>query len=211
MTTVLIVDDHPLFRRGVRQLLEMDGDMECVGEAADGETALALARAHMPELILLDLQMAGMDGLATLRALHEAEVSGRVVMLTVSDSDEDVIAALRDGADGYLLKDMEPEEMLERIRAAAAGEMVLSDRLTRVLATAVAGPRDRDAARLASLTGREHDVLRALARGLSNKVIARQLSVSEGTVKVHVKNLLKKLGLKSRVQAAVWAVNQGLR
>ncbi|MCS4502668.1 Nitrate/nitrite response regulator protein NarL [wastewater metagenome] len=211
LTRVLIVDDHPLFRRGVRQLLEMDPSLKCVGEAADGETAVRLACEHEPDLVLLDLQMEGMDGLATLRALREHDRHARVIMLTVSDSEDDVMAALRDGADGYLLKDMEPEDMLERIREAATGKLVLSDRLTRLLATAITGGRDHDSARLAELTSREREVLGGIAQGLSNKLIARRLDVSEGTVKVHVKNLLRKLGLKSRVQAAVWAVNQGLR
>ncbi|MGD8429727.1 MAG: two-component system response regulator NarL [Ectothiorhodospiraceae bacterium] len=210
-TTVLIVDDHPLFRRGVRQLLDMEPTLRCTGEASNGSEALEMAQAEEPDLILLDLHMAGMDGLEALRALRDAEIHCRIVMLTVSDSDDDVVAALRAGADGYLLKDMEPEDLLERIRQAAAGEMVLSDQLTRVLATAVAGQRGTGADRLATLTSRERDVLTALAKGLSNKLIAKRLDISEGTVKVHVKNLLKKLGLRSRVQAAIWAVNEGLR
>jgi two-component system, NarL family, nitrate/nitrite response regulator NarL len=206
-TQILIVDDHPLFRRGVVQLLAMEPELEVAGEARDGEEAVARAKELDPDLILLDLNMRGIGGLEALRRLRAEGVDARIVMLTVSDSDEDVVAALRAGADGYLLKDMEPEQLLERVKQAAVGKMVLSDQLTSVLATALAGPRTAGADELASLTGREMDILRCLARGLSNKMIARELDISEGTVKVHVKNLLKKLGLRSRVEAAVWAVN----
>lgn len=208
-TTVLVVDDHPLFRRGVRQLLELTPGLACAGEASDGGQALALACEDEPDLILMDLQMRGMDGLTAIAALREAGVQCRIVVLTVSDSDEHVVAALRAGADGYLLKDMEPEALQESIREAAEGELVLSERLTGVLARAVQG-RDPGAEGLAQLTPRERAALGGLARGLSNKRIAQELSVSEGTVKVHVRNLLRKMGLRSRVEAAVWAVQHGI-
>jgi len=210
-TPVLIVDDHPLFRRGVRQLLEMDAALSVAGEATDGQAALDIASREAPALILMDLNMARMDGLDALRALREAGVESRIVMLTVSDAEEDVIAALRAGADGYLLKDMEPEDLLAAIKEAAEGQMAISPRLAGLLARALSGPRatpGEDA--LATLTARERETLRALARGLSNKLIARRLAISEGTVKVHVKHVLKKLGLRSRVEAAVWAVNHDL-
>lgn len=211
---VLVVDDHPLFRRGVRQLLAMEPSLECVGEASGGEEALALARELVPDLILLDLKMAGMDGLEVLGALRDSGVGARIVLLTVSDQDEDVVAALRGGADGYLLKDMEPEELLAQLRDAAAGDLAVSQRLTRTLARVMARDEhsEQDPARalLARLTPRERRVLRALARGASNKEIARQLGVTEGTVKVHMRNLLRKTGLHSRVEAAVWAVQQGV-
>jgi two-component system nitrate/nitrite response regulator NarL len=207
---VLIVDDHPLFRRGVRQLLDMDDQLAVAGEAADGETALALAETEGPDMILLDVGMSTMDGLETLRRLRAVDRETRVVMLTVSDSDEDVIAALRAGADGYLLKDMEPEALLSRLREAATGEMVVSERLGRTLAAALGGREDDTAAQLAQLTGREHGILMGMARGLSNKQIANEAGISDGTVKVHVKSVLRKLGFNSRVQAAIWAVNRGL-
>lgn len=209
-TRVLIVDDHPLFRRGVQQLLAMEPDLLAVGEGRSGNEAVELALALDPDLILLDLNMAGMGGLEALRALRAAEVQCRIVMLTVSDHEDDVVAALRAGADGYLLKDMEPEELLARIKQAADGVMVLSEQLTRVLAAAVSGRREEPGAGLGSLTGRERDILGYLAHGLSNKMIGRELDIAEGTVKVHVKNVLKKLGLRSRVEAAVWAVNHQL-
>ncbi len=209
-TNILIVDDHPLFRRGVRQLLELDPDLQVAGEARDGNEALQIAKSLDPDLILLDLNMRGMGGLETLRRLRAEGVVTRIVVLTVSDSDEDVVAALRAGADGYLLKDMEPEQLLELVKQAALGKMVLSEQLTSVLASAISGPQTASADALGKLTGRELDMLRCLARGLSNKMIARDLDITEGTVKVHVKNLLKKLGLRSRVEAAVWAVNHNI-
>lgn len=209
-TRILIIDDHPLFRRGVQQLLAMDPELECIGEGKSGEEAVRLAEELDPDLILLDLNMAGMGGLEALRAMRDAGVTCRVVMLTVSDHDEDVIAALRAGADGYLLKDMEPEELLARIRQAANGQMVLSAQLTGVLAAALSGHRAPSDGQAENLTAREKDIIRCLAHGLSNKMIARELDIAEGTVKVHVKNLLKKLNLRSRVEAAVWAVNHKL-
>ncbi|WP_129141791.1 two-component system response regulator NarL [Modicisalibacter coralii] len=208
---ILIVDDHPLFRRGVRQLLEMDPALAVAGEAADGEAALEAAVRLEPALILMDMNMARLDGLGALKALREADVEARIVMLTVSDAEEDVVAALRAGADGYLLKDMEPEDLLAAIKEAAEGQMAISPRLAGLLARALSGPRAAPGEDvLASLTAREGEILRALARGMSNKLIARRLTISEGTVKVHVRNLLKKLGLRSRVEAAVWAVNHDL-
>ncbi|MCP1673530.1 DNA-binding NarL/FixJ family response regulator [Natronocella acetinitrilica] len=205
---VLVVDDHPLLRRGVEQLLELEADFEHVGEASSGEDALPLARETRPDLILLDLDMRGLGGVATLAALREAGVNARVVMLTVSDRSADVVAALRAGADGYLLKDMEPEQLLERLRQVAAGGMVVSERLAGALAQALQPPSKPHNGE-DHLTGREQEILGHIARGLSNKMIARELDVTEGTIKVHVKNLLKKLGLRSRVEAAVWAVNRG--
>ncbi|HKJ94431.1 MAG TPA: two-component system response regulator NarL [Gammaproteobacteria bacterium] len=206
---IVIVDDHPLFRRGVRQLLDLEPQFTCVGEASSGDEALELAAHAKPDLILLDMQMAGLDGLATLRKLREAGTSSRVIMLTVSDHDEDLVAALRLGADGYLLKDMEPEELLERLRDAAGGRTVVSPRLGDALASSVAGHRRREAD-AETLTSREREVLAALGRGLSNKMIARQFDISEGTAKVHVKNVMRKLGLHSRTEAAIWAINHDM-
>jgi two-component system nitrate/nitrite response regulator NarL len=213
--TVLIVDDHPLFRRGVAQLLAMDPEIELVGEAADQAGALALARAHEPDLILLDLNLKGESGIDILSALKEEDAGRRVVMLTVSDAPDDLMQAIRTGADGYLLKDMEPEHLLESLRQALTGKTVISDALAGRLAAALraeaqdgARKADRD---LALLTEREQSVLRCLAEGQSNKLIARTLAITEGTVKVHVKHLLKKLNFRSRVEAAVWATQLGLR
>lgn len=213
--TVLVVDDHPLFRRGVRQLLSMADGIHVVGEAGNRAEALELARRHEPDLILLDLNLKGESGLDILTALKEEDPSRRVVMLTVSDAPDDLIGAIRAGADGYLLKDMEPEDLLARVREALSGTTVIGEALAARLASALrqearestrTPPRD-----LKELTERERAVLRCIADGQSNKVIARALSITEGTVKVHVKNLFKKLGFRSRVEAAVWATETGLK
>ncbi|HRF44417.1 MAG TPA: two-component system response regulator NarL, partial [Candidatus Competibacteraceae bacterium] len=174
--------------------------------AGDGQRGLALALRQRPDLILLDLNMRGLSGLETLKALKAADLDSRVIILTVSDSEEDVVAALRSGADGYLLKDMEPEEMLHSLKTAAQGRIALGERVSAILADALrheSQPRPADDGRL---TDRERETLTLIAAGYSNKLIARQLKITEGTVKVHVKHLLRKLNLSSRVEAAVWAV-----
>ena len=206
--TILLVDDHPLLRKGLRQLIEFEDELSVIGEASDGKTALELAKEHDPDLIVLDLNMQGMDGLETLRAMRNADVTSRIIMLTVSDSDEDVVCAITYGADGYLLKDMDPEKILEKLKEAALGKMVISEKLTHVLAGAIRGGSDKKSNILAKLTSREHEILKLIAKGMSNKLIARELDISDGTVKVHVKHVLKKLDLNSRVEAAVWMVNQ---
>lgn len=206
--SILLVDDHPLLRKGLRQLIEFEDELEVIGEASDGKTAVELAIEHEPDLIVLDLNMQGMDGLETLRAMRNADVSSRIIMLTVSDSDEDVVCAITYGADGYLLKDMDPEKILEKLKEAALGKMVISEKLTHVLAGAIRGGSDKKSNVLAKLTSREHEILKLIAKGMSNKLIARELDISDGTVKVHVKHVLKKLDLNSRVEAAVWMVNQ---
>jgi two-component system nitrate/nitrite response regulator NarL len=208
VNTVLLVDDHPLLRKGVSQLLELEDDIEVVGEAANGAEALHLAQELDPDLILLDLSMKGMDGIETLTALREADVTAHVVVFTVSDDRSDVISALKSGADGYLLKDVEPEELVEHIRQACSGKMVLSEQLAEVLALSFRGGRETSGADLNSLTRREMQILKFIAEGLSNKLIGRKLNIAESTVKVHVKHLLKKLGFRSRVEAAVWMVEQ---
>lgn len=207
-STIMLVDDHPLLRKGLKQLLAFEDDLDVIAEASNGADALLIAEEQDPDLIILDLHMQGMDGLETLTKLRDAGVTSRIVMLTVSDSDEDVLAAISQGADGYLLKDTEPDQLLEQIKLALSGKMVLSEAVTQVLAAAIRRPAVRPASELDSLTGREVEILQCIAKGMSNKVIARELDISDGTVKVHVKHLLKKLGLRSRVEAAVWMVNQ---
>lgn len=209
--SVVVIDDHPLFRKGVCQLLALDDAFRVVGEAGDGERGVELVRSLDPDLVLLDLNMKGMDGIATLAAIKADMPHVRVIMLTVSDARDDLTAAIRTGADGYLLKDTDPEQVVERLKRGMAGELVVSDALAGALMQALRaqvrggdgrGGGDDPAA---SLTERERDILRALAAGRSNKLIARELAIAEGTVKVHVKNVLRKLGLRSRVEAAVWA------
>jgi len=202
---VLIVDDHPLFRKGLAQLLQMIPGVALVGEAAGGAEGLALARELQPDLILLDLNMRDMTGHEMLRALRAAGNEARVVMITVSDRASDLVAALQAGADGYLLKDMEPEAMLAALRDIAGGRIVVSEQLTHVLAAVLRGGA-RPARAAAGLTEQELRILEKIAAGLSNKLIGRELDIAEGTVKVHVKHILRKLELRSRVEAAVWAV-----
>ena len=206
--SIMLVDDHPLLRKGLQQLIELSDDLELVAQAGSGAEAIKLGEELDPDLILLDLNMQGMDGLETLEKLRGVGVTSRIVMLTVSDADEDVIAAISRGADGYLLKDMEPDELLTQIERALQGKMVMSEAVTQALATAIRKPQPNNEAKLDSLTGRELEILKLIAKGLSNKLIARELDISDGTVKVHVKHLLKKLGLRSRVEAAVWMINQ---
>lgn len=202
--SIVVIDDHPLFRRGVADLIAMSPRLEIVGAASSGDEGVELVNRLRPDLVLLDLNMKGMSGIETLKAIKALDSDSRVVMLTVSDSEEDVVAALRAGADGYLLKDMEPEEILAQLVQAAEGRLAIGANLTESLARAL---RDRPSPQpLESLTAREREVLRLLAAGKSNKLIANQLDIAEATVKVHVKSLLKKLRMRSRVEAAVWAV-----
>jgi two-component system nitrate/nitrite response regulator NarL len=208
---LLVIDDHPLFRKGVLQLIAFDPRLVAVGEASSGDEGIALALREKPDLTLLDLNMKGKNGIETLKALRAAGVESRVVMLTVSDQSEDVVAAIRAGADGYLVKDMEPEDLLASIQGALYGRMVVSERLAARLAEAMRQEARAATRGVDALTERELAILRCLAAGLSNKLIGRELDITEGTVKVHVKNLLRKLNFRSRVEAAVWAHEQGLR
>ena len=206
--TLLIVDDHPLFRKGVVQLVNSTGRFSLVGEASSGAEGIDLAYTHQPDMILLDLNMKDMSGIDVLKVLKAADLDSRVIMLTVSDQQEDLVSALRAGADGYLLKDMEPEDLVAHLEDAARGQMVLSPALAGLLAHALRqGSKPKTPAE-AGLTEQEEKMLERIATGKSNKLIARELSITEGTVKVHVKHLLKKLNLKSRVEAAVWAVER---
>ena len=202
--TILLIDDHPMLRTGVKQLISMAPDITVVGEASNGEQGIELAESLDPDLILLDLNMPGMNGLETLDKLREKSLSGRIVVFSVSNHEEDVVTALKRGADGYLLKDMEPEDLLKALHQAAAGEMVLSEALTPVLAASLRANRATTERDVNQLTPRARDILKLIAQGLPNKMIARRLDITESTVKVHVKHMLKKMKLKSRVEAAVW-------
>ena len=203
---VLVIDDHPLFRKGVCQLLALESGYTIVGEAASGMEGVDLAKAHDPDLILLDLNMKGMNGLETLRALRDMEIDARIIILTVSNAPDDLIAAIRAGADGYLLKDNDPADILKLITHAMTGQTAISPELTSLLATSLRQESVVENRSHANLTEREMAILKCLAVGKSNKVIARDLDIMESTVKVHIRNLLKKLKFRSRVEAAVWAV-----
>lgn len=205
-TRVLIIDDHPLFRRGVRQLLALDDNFTVIGEAAGGQEGIGLAKQHGPDLILLDLNMKGIDGLETLRTLRDLGCDARIILLTVSNAPEDLMAAIRAGSDGYILKDNDPEDILRMISNVMQGQNVISPELTSLLTSALREESVTENRNHASLTERETAILKCLSAGMSNKLIARELDIMESTVKVHIRNLLKKLKFRSRVEAAVWAV-----
>ena len=211
---VLVVDDQPLIRAGFHKMVEARPDLEVVGEAADGAEAVAQARRLGPDVVLMDVRMPTMDGLEATRQLAGPGVANptKVLILTTFDLDEYVYEALRAGASGFLLKDAPPEELAAAIRVIAAGEALLAPSVTRRLIQRFAdqpAPKAVDAKALERLTDRETEVLRLLARGLSNAQIAAELVVSETTVKSHVAHLLMKLGLHDRVQAVVLAYETG--
>ncbi|WP_233115941.1 two-component system response regulator NarL [Aggregatibacter actinomycetemcomitans] len=195
---VLIIDDHPLMRRGIKQLVELEEGFEVVGGAGNGTEGINLALQTSPDLIILDLNMKGLSGLDTLKALRAEGVDARIVILTVSDAKNDIFTSIDAGADGYLLKDTEPDTLLSQLKRIARGEVILSDSIKNLLL-------ERQSAQepIYSLTDREMGVLRLIATGLSNKQIAGQLFISEETVKVHIRNLLRKLNVHSRVAATV--------
>ncbi len=206
--SVLLIDDHTLFRSGIRSLLQRNPQFDVVGEAADGVEGIKRAKQLKPQVVLLDLNMPGMSGLETLQLLLQDCPDSAVVMLTVSEDALDLSAALKAGASGYLLKNIDTEYLVRAVRRAAAGETVVAEAMTgKLVAQLQAGTRASEpASDLDRLTPREKEILDCLARGESNKVIARALDLSESTVKIHVQNVLKKLNLSSRVQAAVFAV-----
>lgn len=207
---VLLVDDHKLFRSGVKALLARQSDIEVVGEAADGLDGVQQARQLRPDIILLDLHMPGVSGREAVKTLSEELPEIRVLMLTVSEDAEDLLETLHAGAAGYLLKNIDAEYFVDAIRRAAAGDSVVSPEMTGKL---VAGLKRKAAAPLPDkdlLSAREREILAALARGASNKELAREFELAESTVKIHVQNILRKLKLTSRVQAAVYAVEHGM-
>jgi len=207
---VLLIDDHALFRAGLQSLLERR-EIEVVGSVGSGEEGLRLASEIKVDIILLDMRMPRMEGGEVLKVLRRRGISVPVVMLTTSHEEHDLVDALRSGANGYLLKDMEPDELVDALREIVAGGTVVAPDLAGVLARVVKGDnRSGHNTPLAELTPREQQILRHLAEGQSNKVIGRELGISDGTVKLHVKAILRKLGVHSRVEAAVIAVEQGI-
>ncbi len=213
MTRVLIADDQALVRGGFRMILEAQSDITVVAEAADGRQAIALARSQPPDVVLMDIRMPGMDGIeATRQLLKTAGPGPRVLMLTTFDLDEYVYEAIRAGASGFLLKDVPPDDLVHAVRVVAAGDVLLAPAITRRLVEEfVRRPLPgRRPTELDRLTERELDVLRLVARGLSNAEIAAHLVLGETTVKTHVTRVLGKLGLRDRVQAVVLAYESGL-
>ena len=216
MIRVLLVDDQSLLRMGFRMILDAEPDIEVVGEAADGATGVSMTSALHPDLVLMDVRMPGMNGIQATAAITAATPASKVLILTTFDLDEYVFAGLKAGASGFLLKDAPPAELLTAIRTVAGGEAVLAPTATRRLIDQFVPllpdpgqPPDRDAP-LSKLTDRERAVFARLAAGLSNREIAGEMHLSQGTVKVHVGRILAKLGLRDRVQAVVLAYESGL-
>jgi DNA-binding NarL/FixJ family response regulator len=214
MIRIALVDDQELVRTGFRMVLDAQPDMTVVGEAADGLAAVEFARSHSADVMIMDARMPRLDGVAATRRIREAGDRPRVLMLTTFDLDEYAFAALKAGASGFLLKDVPPEELLFAIRAVHSGDAVVAPSTTRRLIDRFAPmlPAEESAAasELAELTDREREVLILVAQGLSNGELAQRLFVSEATVKTHVGRILAKLGLRDRVQAVVYAYENGL-
>ena len=207
--TILIIDDHPLFRKGVQQLLNMDEQYEIVGEAADGVTGLAMIESLAPDMVLLDLNMEVMSGLDVLEEIKKRELDTEVVIMTVSNQDSDVARAIHLGADGYLLKDMEPEDILLKLGQVAEGSVVMDENISMLLANMLKSGSHFTTLENVKLTQRETEIMGLLVVGMNNKLMARELNISDGTVKVHIKNILRKTKVNSRLEAAVWAINHG--
>ena len=205
---VVLIDDHGLCRRGLAELLEIRAGMKVVGTTGNPVEAVDILRAQSPDLAVMDLRMGQMDGLSLLKLLREQGLETPVVILTMSDSKDDLAAALRMGVRGYLLKDMDPQDVLDSIARAARGELVVAPAMAMKLAGLLQNAQHQQEREdsLKQLTGREREILAYVARGMSNKAIAKALGISHDTVKLHVRHILAKLNLASRVEAAVFAI-----
>ncbi|MGK5678690.1 response regulator [Actinoplanes sp. URMC 104] len=214
MIRVLLADDHRLVRTGFRVILDLEDDIEVVGEAEDGARAVEAAARHAPDVVLMDVEMPGMDGLEATRRIVAAGGGPSVLILTTFDRDDYLFAALEAGASGFLLKNSSPESLVEAVRVVARGDALLAPEITRRVISAFARPgaaaRAEPAARLGELTPREHEVLVALAGGATNAEIAAALHLGETTVKTHVSRVLTKLGARDRTQAVVMAYELGV-
>ncbi|MDD5176035.1 MAG: response regulator [Sterolibacterium sp.] len=208
--SVLLVDDHTLFRKGLAELLEHRGGIRVAGITGNPDEAIRLLHEQHPDVIIVDLNMPPLGGLSLIRRIRTEEWDGAVLVLTVSDAEEDLSNAMRSGAQGYLLKDMEPDDLVDAVQRAVRGETVVAPAMTLKLVHLLRGgtPSDARESALKQLTAREREILNHLAQGLSNKAIARMLDISHDTVKLHVRHVLSKLNLTSRVEAAVFAVEQ---
>jgi len=205
---IVVIDDHTLFRRGITALLARVPDFEVVGEAADGFEGIKAVAASRPDVVLLDLHMPGLTGIEAMKAILAENPGTHVVMLTVSEEAEDLMAALRAGALGYLLKNIDSDFLVDSIRRAAIGDSVMSPEMSgKLLRELRAGT---DTTPVPELSPREREIVACLTRGASNKEIARELAIAESTVKIHVQHILRKLELGSRVQVAVWAIEHGI-
>jgi Response regulator containing a CheY-like receiver domain and an HTH DNA-binding domain len=211
--TILLIDDHPMLRNGVKQLIGTDSHFLVIAETGSGTEGIQLAVTLEPDIILLDINMNDMNGLEILRYLRRNNVSSRIIIFTVSNTKEDIITALKNGADGYLLKDMEPENLLKALHSIAEGKIIMDDSITYIMLDYM---RYGDESTIKQshdvnlLTPREHEIFNLLVQGLSNKLIAKELDIVESTVKVHVKSIFKKLNFKSRMEMTVWYLQNKL-
>jgi len=207
---IVLVDDHTLFRKGLAELQEREGAVQVAAITGNPAEVAGLLRTHAPDVLLLDLNLGGIDGIHVMQELRAESFMLPVLLLTVSEAEEDMARALRNGANGYLLKSMEPDELVDAIIRAARGETVVAPAMTAKLVRMLDGKNNSATSLLESLTQREREILKHLAKGESNKAIARELDISYDTVKLHVRHILAKLNLSSRVEAAVFAVENKL-
>ena len=211
---VLVVDDHALFRRGLQMVLEQEADIEVVGEASDGAEAVQTATETLPDIVLMDVRMPRRSGIEACASIHETVPSAKIIMLTISDEEADLYEALKAGATGYLLKEISIEEVATAIRAVHGGQSLISPSMASKLITEFASMSrrtdDRQQMPTPKLTDREMEVLKLVAKGLNNRDIAKELFISENTVKNHIRNILEKLQLHSRMEAVVYAVREKL-
>ena len=206
-SSILLIDDHPMLRNGVKQLINTINNFEIIGETGSGIEGVKLAETLDPDIILLDINMNDVSGLEILRYLREKNISSRIIMFTVSDAKEDIITSLKTGADGYLLKDMEPEDFLKALKDISEGKVIMDEAISHIILNYMRddkNPTTNQSHDINLLTPREHETFNLLVQGLSNKLIAKELDIVESTVKVHIKSIFKKLNFKSRLEMTVW-------
>ena len=206
-SSILLIDDHPMLRNGVKQLIHTVNYFEIVGETGSGIEGIKLAEELDPDIILLDINIHDVNGLDILRVLREKNISSRIIMFTVSNAKEDIITALKIGADGYLLKDMEPEDFIKALQDISIGKVIMDDAISHIILNYMRHgdePTTKPIHDVNLLTPREHEIFNLLVQGLSNKLIAKDLDIVESTVKVHIKSIFKKLNFKSRMEMTVW-------
>ncbi|MWP62375.1 two-component system response regulator NarL [Gilliamella sp. Pas-s25] len=206
-SSILLIDDHPMLRNGVKQLINTVNYFEIVGETGSGIEGVKLAEELDPDIILLDINMQDVNGLEILRYLREINISSRIIIFTVSDAKEDIITALKNGADGYLLKDMEPEDFLKSLQDISIGKLIMDNAISHIILNYMRHnkePITKQIRDVSLLTPRENEIFNLLVQGLSNKLIAKELGIVESTVKVHIKSIFKKLNFKSRMEMTVW-------
>ncbi|OCL19030.1 two-component system response regulator NarL [Gilliamella sp. wkB72] len=206
-SSILLIDDHPMLRNGVKQLIKTINNFEVIGETGSGLEGVMLAETLDPDIILLDINMNDVNGLEILRYLREKNISARIIIFTVSDAKEDIITAIKTGADGYLLKDMEPENLLKALIDISEGKIIMDEAISPIILDYMrhgGGTTTSQSHNINLLTPREREIFNLLVQGLSNKLIAKELDIVENTVKVHIKSIFKKLNFKSRMEMTVW-------